>query len=148
MYCPTPPLPWLSPPITILGTLLAMLYNRKQYLDFQILKVQVFTTTDRQCLHVISSFFFFFFRQPAENLQVALGKQNLKKRENQEQIFEVEKVIVHYKYREKDGVPHNDIGKSLLLNIHAAHLQPQFFEHLFPTQVNVKFPLRLYSGNN
>ncbi|XP_029885557.1 hyaluronan-binding protein 2 [Aquila chrysaetos chrysaetos] len=48
--------------------------------------------------------------QPAENLQVALGKQNLKKREHQEQVFDVEKIIVHYKYREKDGVPHNDIA--------------------------------------
>ncbi|XP_009579343.1 PREDICTED: hyaluronan-binding protein 2, partial [Fulmarus glacialis] len=48
--------------------------------------------------------------QPTENLQVALGKQDLKKREHQEQIFDVEKIIVHYKYREKDGVPHNDIA--------------------------------------
>lgn len=72
--------------------------------------------------------FFFFGRLPAENLQVALGKQDLKKREHQEQIFDVEKIIVHYKYREKDSVPHNDIGKSLLLNIRVAHLQPQLFE--------------------
>uniref|UniRef100_A0A8C3J231 Hyaluronan binding protein 2 n=1 Tax=Calidris pygmaea TaxID=425635 RepID=A0A8C3J231_9CHAR len=48
--------------------------------------------------------------QPAENLQVALGKQDLKKREHQEQIFDVEKIIVHYRYKEKDGVPHNDIA--------------------------------------
>ncbi|NXS41878.1 HABP2 protein, partial [Balaeniceps rex] len=48
--------------------------------------------------------------EPAENLQVALGKQDLKKREHQEQIFDVEKIIVHYKYREKRGVPHNDIA--------------------------------------
>ncbi|GAB0192022.1 hyaluronan-binding protein 2 [Grus japonensis] len=86
-----------------------------------------------------------FCRHPAENLQVALGKQDLKKKEHQEQIFDVEKVIVHYKYREKDGVPHNDIGKSLLLNIHVAHLQTQWSEglkHLSPTKVNVKL------GNN
>ncbi|XP_051474822.1 hyaluronan-binding protein 2 isoform X2 [Apus apus] len=48
--------------------------------------------------------------EPAENLQVALGKQDLQKRERQEQIFDVEKIIVHHKYREKDGVPHNDIA--------------------------------------
>ncbi|NXK53527.1 HABP2 protein, partial [Chauna torquata] len=48
--------------------------------------------------------------QPAENLQVALGKQDLRKREHQEQIFDVEKIIVHHKYREKNGVPHNDIA--------------------------------------
>ncbi|XP_040461322.1 hyaluronan-binding protein 2 isoform X1 [Falco naumanni] len=48
--------------------------------------------------------------QPAENLQVVLGKQNLKKREHQEQIFDVEKIIVHSKYKEKDGIPHNDIA--------------------------------------
>ncbi|NXP82359.1 HABP2 protein, partial [Ramphastos sulfuratus] len=48
--------------------------------------------------------------QPAENLQVALGKQDLKKREHQEQIFDVEKIIVHSKYRERNGVPHNDIA--------------------------------------
>ncbi|NXC47821.1 HABP2 protein, partial [Penelope pileata] len=46
----------------------------------------------------------------AENLQVALGKQNLKKKEYQEQIFDVEKIFVHHRYREKDGVPHNDIA--------------------------------------
>lgn len=74
--------------------------------------------------------FFFFSRQPAENLQVALGKQDLRKREHQEQIFDVEKIIVHHRYRDKDGVPLNDIGKSLLLNIHVARLQPQLFEAL------------------
>ncbi|NXJ13602.1 HABP2 protein, partial [Odontophorus gujanensis] len=46
----------------------------------------------------------------AENLQVALGKKNLRKREHQEQIFDVEKVIIHNRYTEKDGVPHNDIA--------------------------------------
>ncbi|NWR58379.1 HABP2 protein, partial [Bucorvus abyssinicus] len=48
--------------------------------------------------------------EPEEDLQVALGKQDLKKTEHHEQIFDVEKIIVHYKYREKDGVPHNDIA--------------------------------------
>ncbi|NWU64320.1 HABP2 protein, partial [Pterocles burchelli] len=48
--------------------------------------------------------------QPAENLQVALGKQDLKKKEHHEQIFDVEKIIVHSKYRERNGVPHNDIA--------------------------------------
>ncbi|XP_025973326.2 hyaluronan-binding protein 2 isoform X2 [Dromaius novaehollandiae] len=46
----------------------------------------------------------------AENLQVALGKQDLKKREPQEQIFDVQKIIVHYKYKDKDGVQYNDIA--------------------------------------
>ncbi|XP_031453316.1 hyaluronan-binding protein 2 isoform X1 [Phasianus colchicus] len=46
----------------------------------------------------------------AENLQVALGKQNLKRREHQEQIFDVEKVIMHHRYRMEDDVPHNDIA--------------------------------------
>ncbi|XP_021255924.1 hyaluronan-binding protein 2 [Numida meleagris] len=46
----------------------------------------------------------------AENLQVALGKQNLKRREHQEQIFDVEKVIMHHRYRTKDNVPYNDIA--------------------------------------
>jgi len=72
--------------------------------------------------------FIFFSRYPAEYLQVALGKQDLKKRERHEQIFDVEKIITHYKYREKDSVPHNDIGKSLLLNIPMAHIQPQLSE--------------------
>lgn len=88
-----------------------MLDNREQYLGFRILKAQVFTT-DRQCLHVI---YIFICRDPEENFQVALGKQDLKKTERHEQIFDVEKIIVHYKYSEKDGVPHNDIGKSLVL---------------------------------
>ncbi|OPJ84194.1 hyaluronan-binding protein 2 isoform A [Patagioenas fasciata monilis] len=48
--------------------------------------------------------------QPAGYLEVVLGKQNLEKRENQEQIFDVEKIIVHNKYREKNHVPHNDIA--------------------------------------
>ncbi|NXN35740.1 HABP2 protein, partial [Rhinoptilus africanus] len=48
--------------------------------------------------------------QPEEDLQVALGKQDLKRKEHQEQIFDVEKIIVHYKYREKDSVPYNDIA--------------------------------------
>ncbi|KAK4821015.1 hypothetical protein QYF61_012044 [Mycteria americana] len=60
-----------------------------------------------QCLHVI---YFFFCRQPAETIQVALGKQDLMNREQQEQIFDVEKIIVHYKYRERNGVPYNDIA--------------------------------------
>lgn len=124
MYCPAPPLPCLSSPVTILGNLLAVLDYRKRYPGLQIVKAQVFTT-DRQCLHVV---YIFICRDPEENLQVALGKQDLKKTERHEQIFDVEKIIVHYKYREKDGVPHNDIGKPLLPNILEAHLQPQWFK--------------------
>ncbi|NXY42061.1 HABP2 protein, partial [Ceuthmochares aereus] len=47
---------------------------------------------------------------PEEDLQVALGKQDLKKNERPEQIFDVEKIIVHHKYRERNGIPHNDIA--------------------------------------
>ncbi|NXG47562.1 HABP2 protein, partial [Psilopogon haemacephalus] len=50
------------------------------------------------------------FEHPAEKIQVALGKQDLKKRERQEQIFDVEKIIVHSRYRERNSVPHNDIA--------------------------------------
>ncbi|KAM9012331.1 hyaluronan-binding protein 2 isoform 3-T4 [Ara ararauna] len=46
----------------------------------------------------------------AQNLQVVLGKQDLRKREPQEQIFDVEKIIKHYNYKEKGGVPYNDIA--------------------------------------
>uniref|UniRef100_A0A8B9QM30 Hyaluronan binding protein 2 n=1 Tax=Apteryx owenii TaxID=8824 RepID=A0A8B9QM30_APTOW len=46
----------------------------------------------------------------AEYLQVVLGKQDLKKREPHEQIFDVEKTIVHNKYKDKDGVQYNDIA--------------------------------------
>ncbi|NXN92040.1 HABP2 protein, partial [Rhinopomastus cyanomelas] len=49
-------------------------------------------------------------QDPAEHLQVALGKQDLKKTERQEQIFDVEKIIVHSKYQEQDDVPYNDIA--------------------------------------
>ncbi|OXB62002.1 hypothetical protein ASZ78_006709 [Callipepla squamata] len=51
-----------------------------------------------------------FCSHEAENPRVALGKKNLRKREHQEQIFDVEKVIIHNRYIEKDGVPHNDIA--------------------------------------
>ncbi|KFP86688.1 Hyaluronan-binding protein 2, partial [Acanthisitta chloris] len=46
----------------------------------------------------------------SSKIQVALGKQNLKKREAQEQIFDVEQTIVHNKYNEENDVPHNDIA--------------------------------------
>lgn len=71
------------------------------------------------CTTTIANVIYFtlFCRELAEKLQVALGKQNLRKREHQEQIFDVEKIIVHHKYREKGDVPYNDIGKTLLLNM-------------------------------
>lgn len=103
--------------------------------------MQVFSTIDRQCLHVIYFFFFSFCSQPAGYLEVALGKQNLQKRENQEQIFDVEKIIIHNKYREKNDIPHNDIGKFLLLNIHMAPLQPQLFEAPLSNQSQCKIPI-------
>ncbi|NWY59253.1 HABP2 protein, partial [Chionis minor] len=48
--------------------------------------------------------------QPTKYIQVALGKQDLKKREHQEQIFDVEKAIVHHKYIEKKDALYNDIA--------------------------------------
>ncbi|XP_071419702.1 hyaluronan-binding protein 2 isoform X2 [Pithys albifrons albifrons] len=50
------------------------------------------------------------FEDMRENIQVALGKQNLKKKELHEQIFDVEKIIIHDKYSERNGVPYNDIA--------------------------------------
>ncbi|NXK38767.1 HABP2 protein, partial [Piprites chloris] len=50
------------------------------------------------------------FENTEENIQVALGKQNLKKKELHEQRFDVEKIIMHDKYNDRGGVPHNDIA--------------------------------------
>lgn len=57
----------------------------------------------------------FFSRNTETNIRVALGKQNLKMKENHEQIFDAAQIILHDKYREKDGVLYNDIGKSFIL---------------------------------
>lgn len=57
----------------------------------------------------------FFPRNLETKIQVALGKQNLKKKEDHEQIFDAVEVILHGKYREEtDGVLYNDIGKSFI----------------------------------
>ncbi|NXS11052.1 HABP2 protein, partial [Neodrepanis coruscans] len=50
------------------------------------------------------------FEYKRENIQIVLGKQNLSKREHQEQTFEVEKIIIHDKYNDMHDVPHNDIA--------------------------------------
>ncbi|NXG22254.1 HABP2 protein, partial [Grallaria varia] len=50
------------------------------------------------------------FEEDTQNIQVALGKQNLKKKEFHEQIFDVENIIMHGKYNDKGGIPHNDIA--------------------------------------
>ncbi|NXY23402.1 HABP2 protein, partial [Atrichornis clamosus] len=47
---------------------------------------------------------------PAKKIQVALGKQNLKKKEHHEQIFDVAEIILHDKYSDKGDVPRNDIA--------------------------------------
>ncbi|NWV46812.1 HABP2 protein, partial [Daphoenositta chrysoptera] len=43
-------------------------------------------------------------------IQVALGKQNLKKEEDHEQIFDIVQMILHGEYRENGGIPYNDIA--------------------------------------
>ncbi|NWR46681.1 HABP2 protein, partial [Regulus satrapa] len=43
-------------------------------------------------------------------VQVALGKQNIMKKEDHEQIFDAVKIILHSEYREKGGVLYNDIA--------------------------------------
>lgn len=53
----------------------------------------------------------------AKYLKVVLGDQDLKKTELHEQSFGVEKIFKHSRYREKDDIPYNDIGKSLLSRI-------------------------------
>ncbi|NXM67869.1 HABP2 protein, partial [Serilophus lunatus] len=50
------------------------------------------------------------FEHKRENIQVVLGKQNLSKKERQEQRFDVEKVIMHDKYSDMGEVPRNDIA--------------------------------------
>ncbi|XP_044881689.1 hyaluronan-binding protein 2 isoform X2 [Mauremys mutica] len=46
----------------------------------------------------------------ADNLQVFLGKQDLERTEHQEQKFDVEKIIRHGHYKERDDIPFNDIA--------------------------------------
>ncbi|XP_064519431.1 hyaluronan-binding protein 2 isoform X1 [Pseudopipra pipra] len=50
------------------------------------------------------------FENGKGNIQVALGKQNLKKKEHHEQRFDVEKIIVHDEYSDRGGIPYNDIA--------------------------------------
>lgn len=45
---------------------------------------------------------------------MVLGDQDLKKTEFHEQRFGVEKIFKYSHYNERDEIPHNDIGKSLL----------------------------------
>ncbi|XP_060624430.2 hyaluronan-binding protein 2 isoform X3 [Anolis sagrei] len=49
-------------------------------------------------------------RTNAHTLQVALGKQDLNSREYHEQKFDVEKIIKHGHYTERDDIPYNDIA--------------------------------------
>lgn len=48
------------------------------------------------------------------HLKVVLGDQDLKKTESHEQSFGVEKIFKYSHYNERDEIPHNDIGKSLI----------------------------------
>lgn len=50
----------------------------------------------------------------AKYLKVVLGDQDLKKTEFHEQSFGVEKILKYSHYDERDDIPYNDIGKSLL----------------------------------
>ncbi|EPY82181.1 hyaluronan-binding protein 2 precursor [Camelus ferus] len=50
----------------------------------------------------------------AKYLKVVLGDQDLEKTEFHEQSFGVEKIFKYSHYSERDEIPHNDIGKSLL----------------------------------
>nr|XP_048714458.1 hyaluronan-binding protein 2 isoform X1 [Caretta caretta]XP_048714459.1 hyaluronan-binding protein 2 isoform X1 [Caretta caretta] len=45
-----------------------------------------------------------------DNLQVSLGKQDLEKTEYNEQKFDVEKIIRHGHYKERNDIPFNDIA--------------------------------------
>ncbi|NXR82862.1 HABP2 protein, partial [Pycnonotus jocosus] len=47
---------------------------------------------------------------PESKIRVALGKQDLKKKEDHEQIFDGVQIFLHGKYEEKGGVPYNDIA--------------------------------------
>ncbi|NWW70072.1 HABP2 protein, partial [Climacteris rufus] len=47
---------------------------------------------------------------PVQRIQVALGKQNLKKKEHHEQIFDAVQIVSHGRYSDKSGIPHNDIA--------------------------------------
>ncbi|KAG8517412.1 Hyaluronan-binding protein 2 [Galemys pyrenaicus] len=49
-----------------------------------------------------------------KHLRVVLGEQDLEKTEFHEQTFGVEKIFKHSNYKERDEIPHDDIGKSLL----------------------------------
>ncbi|XP_067393369.1 hyaluronan-binding protein 2 [Emydura macquarii macquarii] len=46
----------------------------------------------------------------ADKLQVCLGKQDLERTEYHEQTFDVEKIIRHGHYRERNDIPFNDIA--------------------------------------
>ncbi|KAJ6669067.1 hypothetical protein lerEdw1_007876, partial [Lerista edwardsae] len=47
----------------------------------------------------------------AHTLEVSLGEQDLNRKEYHEQKFDVEKVIKHGHYEEREDIPYNDIGK-------------------------------------
>ncbi|XP_021381633.1 factor VII-activating protease isoform X1 [Lonchura striata] len=50
-------------------------------------------------------------KKPKRNIQVVLGKQNLKKKEDHEQIFDAVQIVLHGKYREVTGhALYNDIA--------------------------------------
>ncbi|XP_020635563.3 factor VII-activating protease isoform X1 [Pogona vitticeps] len=46
----------------------------------------------------------------ARTLRVSLGKQDLRRKEHHEQMFDVEKIIKHGHYTERENIPYNDIA--------------------------------------
>ncbi|OWK56989.1 Hyaluronan-binding protein 2 [Lonchura striata] len=64
-------------------------------------------------------------KKPKRNIQVVLGKQNLKKKEDHEQIFDAVQIVLHGKYREVTGhALYNDIGILILdtILLHALNM--------------------------
>lgn len=71
-------------------------------------------------MSVYKCLLFFSPRNPVLKIQVSLGKQNIKEKEDHEQIFDGVETILHEEYKEKGGVPYNDIGKSFIWYSHGS----------------------------
>lgn len=65
-------------------------------------------------LGLVSHHLTFLCSIKTKHLKVVLGDQDLKKTEFHEQRFGVEKIFKYSDYHERDEIPYNDIGKSLL----------------------------------
>lgn len=78
---------------------------------------------------------FFLNRTEAHTLQVSLGEQDLHRKEYHEQKFDVEKVIKHGHYEEREDIPYNDIGK-FPLSRHAVLTHVHFNCSLWPMEID------------